>query len=102
MRDGIDVSDAKCYVEDVARVGPGGHYLMEDSTLAACRSEEFLQPRLVDRNAFERWEELGRPDMYSQARKRVDEILAGPLKAPLPGDVAEKLAGILRRADAEL
>ena len=102
MRDGIDVSDAKNYMEDVARVGPSGHYLMEESTLLACRSEEFFQPKLVDRNAFERWEELGKPDMYSRARQRVDEILAGPLKNPLPGEVAEKLDAILRRADAEL
>ena len=102
MRDGIDVSDAKSYMDDIARVGPGGHYLMEESTLLACRSDEFFQPRLVDRNAFERWEEFGKPDMYSRARQRVDEILAGPLKNPLPGDVAAKLDEILRRADADL
>jgi len=102
MKDGIDVSDAKDYRQDVARVGPGGHFLMEESTLLACRSEEFLQPKLVDRGAYERWEELGRPDMYRRARQRVQEILAGPLKHPLPGDVADRLASILRRADREL
>jgi trimethylamine--corrinoid protein Co-methyltransferase len=102
MRDGVSVSDAKNYYADVARVGPGGNFLMEDSTVAACRSEEFLLPQLVDRNTYEQWLELGRPDMYGKARQRVEEILAAPLKNPLPDKVLVKLDDIMRRADEEL
>jgi len=102
IRDGVDTSDAKDYLADVAKVGPGGHYMMEDSTLAACRSEEFYAPTLSDRNTHERWVELGRSDMYSKAREKVEEILAAPHKNPLPDDVIGKLEDIQRRADEEL
>jgi trimethylamine--corrinoid protein Co-methyltransferase len=102
MRDGIDVSDAKDYLEDVARVGPGGHFLMEESTLAACRSEEFLTPQLADRNTYDQWLELGKPDLYSRAREKVKEILAAPPKNPLPDKVIGKLEAIMRKADEEL
>jgi trimethylamine--corrinoid protein Co-methyltransferase len=102
IRDGVDVSDAKNQFEDVKAVGPGGHFLTRPSTLRACRSDEFYAPQLCDRNTFERWSELGRPDVYARARERVEEILATPQKNPLPDDVIGKLEGIMQRADEEL
>ena len=75
---------------------------MQPGTLKYCRSNEFFQPELCDRNTYEHWEELGKPDLYSNARKKVEEILAGPLNNPLPDDVIGKLEEIGRRADEEL
>ena len=102
LKDGIDVSDAQDYFGDVARLGPGGHFLMEDNTVAACRSPQFIHPQLAERSPYEEWLKLGRPDMYSKARKKVQSILASPLKQPLPGDVIGKLEDIMRRADEQL
>lgn len=102
MRAGVDTSDSKDYFPDIKSVGPGGHFLMQDTTLKACRSDEFYAPPLSDRNTYERWTELGRPDMYGKARERVEEILAGPLDNPLPDDTVGNLQEILRRAEAEL
>jgi len=75
---------------------------MQDSTLAACRSEEFYAPKLFDRHTFERWAELGKPEVYTKARERVEEILATPQKNPLPDDVIGKLDEIVRKAHEEL
>jgi len=102
IRDGIDMSAAKNYFEDIQQVGPNGHFLMQPNTLSACRSKEFMMPALCDRNTFEQWAELGRPDIYDRAKERVEEILASPQKNPLPDDVIGKLEDIMRRADAEL
>ena len=102
FKDGIDVSDAKDRMNDIVQVGPGGHFLMQPSTVKACRSDEFYTPALSDRNTFDRWEALGSPTLYGNARKRVEEILAGPLKNPLPDDVLGKLEDIVRRANEEL
>lgn len=102
MKDGVDICDAKNYFEDIANVKPGGHFLMEPSTLEACHSDEFLMPGLFDRNTHDRWLELGSPDVYSKARKKVEEILASPQKNPLPDKIIGKLEDIMRRADKEL
>ena len=102
MREGVDVSDAKNYFDDIAEVGPGGHFMMQESTLAACRSDEFYAPLLCDRHGFDRWTDLGKPNLYSKARERVEEILSAPQKNPLPDDVIGKLDEIVRRADEEL
>lgn len=102
FKEGIDSSRAKDLYADVKSAQPGGHFLMQPGTLKYCRSNEFFQPGLSDRNTYEHWEALGRPDLYSNARKRVEEILAGPLKNPLPDDVLGKLEEIGQRADAAL
>jgi trimethylamine--corrinoid protein Co-methyltransferase len=102
MKDGVDVCDAKNYFEDIANVKPGGHFLLEPSTLEACRSDEFLMPGLFDRNTHDQWLELGKPDVYPKARKKVEEILAAPQKNPLPDKIIGKLEDIMRRADKEL
>jgi trimethylamine:corrinoid methyltransferase-like protein len=72
------------------------------NTTKACRSAEFSAPSLCDRNTYEKWHELGRPDIYDRARERVEEILATPQKNPLPDDVIGKLEDIMRRADETL
>ena len=102
LRDGIDLSAEKDLQEDIKRVGPGGHFLGEESTLAACRSDEFLEPRLVDRNSYEEWKNLGSPDVYTKARERVEEILSSPQTDPLPDAVIGKLEEIMVRADEQL
>jgi hypothetical protein len=40
--------------------------------------------------------------MYANARKKVQEILAGPRLDPLPEDVTHKLDEILLTADREI
>jgi trimethylamine--corrinoid protein Co-methyltransferase len=99
IRNGVDVSDAKDLLEDVKAVGPRGHFLAQRSTREACRSDEFLQTELFDRNPHERWVELGKPDVYDKAREKVDEILSIPLKNPLPDDVLGVFEDIERRID---
>jgi len=102
IRDGIDVSAAKDYFEDIKEVKPNGHFLMQSNTLTACRSSEFMMSALCDRGTFEEWVSLGRPDIYDRAKERVEEILALPQKNPLSDDVIGKLEEIMRRADDEL
>jgi len=59
-------------------------------------------PILSDRSSFESWAQLGRPDIYDKAQKKVEEILATPQKHPLSDEVIGKLEAIIRRAEEEL
>jgi len=102
LRDGIDTSEEKDFYDDISSVKAGGHFLEQMNTVKACRSDEFVMPMLSDRNTFETWAALGRPDLYSEAQKKVEEILATPQKTPLSDDVIGKLDDIIRRAEEEL
>jgi trimethylamine--corrinoid protein Co-methyltransferase len=76
-------------VEAIARVGPGGHYLMDDHTLRFMRSELF-QPSLADRQNRANWEAAGSQDARSRARARVEKLLRThePLELPAAVDKA--------------
>jgi trimethylamine---corrinoid protein Co-methyltransferase len=102
LAEGVDCSDEKYLFEDIARIGPGGHFLGAKSTRKAARSEEIYTPHLVDRHSYESWVSLGKPSMYSNAREVVAGILEEPLVDPLPGELCEKLHQILRRAEREI
>jgi trimethylamine--corrinoid protein Co-methyltransferase len=99
LREGVDISPEKDYFEDIKEVGPGGHFLRQRNTRTAARSNEFVMPQLVDRNPYDQWAALGRPDLYENAKVKVEEILAVPQKNPLPDEVIGKLENIMRKAD---
>jgi len=102
MVQGIDVDEKKNYFDDIAAQGPGGNFLKARSTRLAARSDEFFRSELVDHNPYETWLNLGKPTIYSNARKKVEEILAAPVADPMPETILEKLDEILLRADREL
>lgn len=99
---GVDSSPQKELFEDIAQTGPGGNFLKLKNTRLAARSDEFFYPLLFDRLSPEKWIEAGKPTIYTKAREKVDEILAGPLIDPLPESVCMELDAILASADREL
>jgi len=72
---GITVDDETLAYDVIARVGPGGNYLMEPHTLKRCRTE-FYQPVISSREGIESWMNAGRPDAVSRARQRWQKLVA--------------------------
>lgn len=99
---GVDSSLEKTLTDDIIKVGPGGNFLAQRSTRDLARSGETYLSGLLDRHTLDQWLELGRPDLYSNARHKVEEILAAPLEDPLAPDTSGRLDEILARADREL
>jgi len=99
---GVDASPEKVLTDDIIRVGPSGNFLAQKSTRSLARSGETYLSGLLDRHTLDQWLELGKPDMYSNARQKVAEILAASVEDPLPEDVFAKLDEILAKADREL
>lgn len=102
MKDGISVSDDHDYFEDIKAVGQGGHFLKQKNTRAAFRSSEFFQAELCDRNSYDRWLDLGKRDMIDVARDKVQAILQGERKNPLPEATEKQLREIMEEAGRKL
>jgi trimethylamine--corrinoid protein Co-methyltransferase len=102
LREGVDSAPEKDLFDDIAQVGPGGHFLKSRSTRLAARSREFYTPMLIDRHGYEAWGSLGQPSMYGNAREKVKEILNSPQVDPLPDRVIAELDEILRTAENEI
>jgi trimethylamine--corrinoid protein Co-methyltransferase len=95
MRDGIDVSAEKDCYEDIVHVGQGGHFLKQPSTRAGFRSKEFYVPSLLDRDSYDEWCDLGSPNMFTEANKKVKGILAAEPEHPLTLDVEKQIREIM-------
>ncbi len=80
---GVDSSPQRSLTDDLLAVPPGGNYLTRKSTRSLARSDEFLLSSLRDHHTLEQCAQLGKPSMYSNARKKVDEILAAPVQDPV-------------------
>jgi len=102
LAEGVDCTEEKDLFDDIAHVGPGGHFLGSRSTRTAARGTEFLTSQLVDHHAYETWINLGKPSMYAKAREMVASLLDEPLIDPLPEEVCEKLDRILQKAEKEI
>ena len=96
-------SDEDKWLEDViGRVGPGGNFLAERSTVKGVRGGEWHINKLGVHSTFERWEAAGRPTLLEQAREKVEQILATHQPLPLDEDVERELDRIQKRAQAEV
>ena len=100
-RQGIAVDDDKWLEDVIHRVGPGGHFLTESSTVKALREGEMYISQLGWHDSFEAWEAAGRPTVLEEAREKVGEILATHQPLPLDDDVERELDRIQKRAQAE-
>lgn len=88
------VDAARALVDDIAAVGPGGHYLGRRSTRQLHRAGEVWQPAIWQRGPFEAYE--GRP-LAEEAAARAEEVLRTHEVLPLSDDVAAEVDAVIER-----
>jgi trimethylamine--corrinoid protein Co-methyltransferase len=100
MLQGIPVTDDDLALPVIEDVGPGGHFLDQDHTLAHMR--ERWSGRFFARETWEEWEALGRPEPKDRARDRAVDLIASHQPIPLDEAVDRELQAIVARyADTE-
>jgi trimethylamine--corrinoid protein Co-methyltransferase len=95
---GILTNDEMWLDDVIQRVGPGGHFLGEKSTVANMRSGEWMFPRLGVHEAQELWEMTGKKDILEEAREKVEYLLSTHKPLPLSDEVEKELDKIQKRA----
>jgi len=96
---GILTNDEMWLDDVIQRVGSGGHFLGEKSTIANMRSGEWLIPRLGVHEAQESWEMAGKKDILEEAREKVEHLLSTHEPLPLSDEVEKELDKIQKRAN---
>jgi len=83
-------------VDTIKSVGPGGSFLDSDHTLD--HYMENWMPGISDRNAFDRWKELGATTMEERVKVKIKSILsASAVPFDKSSDVDAVLAKIIDR-----
>ena len=97
MLSGIKTDPATLGFDTIDKVGPGGHFILEDHTVEHMM-DEFYYPEFADRSNYDMWETKGRPDMLSNAKTAVEAVLKdGPTKtmdASLVGEIRDRFKEI--------
>jgi len=97
MMQGILVDEETLALDVIDRVGPGGHFLVEDHTLRHFRENWY--PRLMDRGDHASWQSKGGKRLAQVVNERVRELLATYQPEPLNSEVAAALNAIIRDAE---
>ncbi|MBA7534517.1 Glycine betaine methyltransferase [subsurface metagenome] len=95
---GIDTSSEKWLMDIIEKVGSGGNYLGELTTLKSIQNGEWYLSDIGSHTTFENWVAGGKKDVLSQIREKVDQILDAYEPLPLGEDVEKELDKICKRA----
>jgi trimethylamine--corrinoid protein Co-methyltransferase len=96
MMKGIEVSDETLMLDELHRIGPGGHFLDTEHTLR--RFRDFWFPGLLDRQRRLQWFDAGATTLEGGLANRVNKILEEHQPGPLDPDKKRKVWEILARA----
>ena len=84
------VNDDTIDMETIQEVGACGEYLTHQRTLEFCRSA-FMPTRVMNRLAFDPWQALGAPNIYTRAGKVLKERLEAYRKPDIEPAIAKDL-----------
>ncbi len=101
LRGSLDFSDAEEAMEAIAQVGPGGHFLGTEHTLARYETA-FHAPILSDWRPYEFWENAGAPDTAQRANAKWKAMLEAYEEPPMDEGTKEALAEYVARRTEEL
>jgi trimethylamine--corrinoid protein Co-methyltransferase len=95
MTRGVVVDDETLALDVIDEMGPTGHYLQHPHTLR--HYKEPFYSSLFDKGGYAQWRKRGAKTMEQRAAERVEQILESHHAPPLPKDVQEGIAAIVRR-----
>lgn len=90
---GIEVSHDTLMLDELHRVGPGGHFLDTDQTLK--RFRDFWYPGLLDRGIRPQWLAAGATTLGQRLNAKVRKIIAEHQPKPLEAEKKRQVKEIL-------
>lgn len=97
--DGFPLDAEALALEEIHKVGPGGHFLSQKHTRRHFR--EFWEPTLWNRRRVGEWVAAGGKRLGDLLRERTTSLIETHQPVPLPDSVRQEIQYILRQAEAE-
>jgi len=101
MAEGIKWDDFDEALATVRDIGPGGHYLGHEHTLANFQ-KAFFMPKLFDNNSYEQWVAEGNKDVTERALTEAKALLNAYEEPKLDEGVNEALLDYIARRESEI
>ncbi len=88
--EGIRVDDDTLALEEIRKVGPGGHFVSSRHTRQNMRKEQFM-PKLSDRDSRDAWQKAGAKDAWKRAAEISRSILDAEPASTIGADVRKQI-----------
>jgi trimethylamine--corrinoid protein Co-methyltransferase len=90
IRRGFEFSEEDLALDVIAKVGPGGSFMIHPHTVKRMKTSALLTT-LADRNARAQWEAKGALDTHSRALNRARDILSHASPTAFPAEVESRI-----------
>ena len=97
MMQGISIDEETLGLDIIDRVGPGGHFLLEEHTRRHMRENWY--PQLMDRGDYASWAAKGNKRLAQVVNERTRDILNSYQPEPLADDTTADLRSIVEKAE---
>jgi trimethylamine--corrinoid protein Co-methyltransferase len=87
---GFEFNEENLALDVIARVGPGGNFMLEDTTVKWMKSAGLLT-RISDRDTRDTWEARGALDSHAKGLQRAHQLLARPNQAVFPAELDARI-----------
>jgi trimethylamine--corrinoid protein Co-methyltransferase len=82
----------------IQKVGPGGHFMAQPSTIKNMRSGEWYLTEFGWHGGYEEWHAAGKPNLIQESRQKIEYILSNHQPLPLSEEMEQELENIFNRA----
>jgi len=97
---GIPVNEEDLAFKIIYKVGPGGHFMIDDHTLK--HFKETWYSDLCDRQKYDAWNKSGKLTLGDRIKQQVKDIIDNHKPDPLPSDVLSSIHEVVKKMDAQI
>jgi trimethylamine--corrinoid protein Co-methyltransferase len=91
----IAFDDDRLCVDAIKRVGFGGNFLTDDTTLKYLRTD-YYEPKILNRLSREDWIKAGSKDINARAKERITRLMKEHQPEPLDAGVKKELRALVK------
>ena len=94
---GIPVDDDRLAIDAIKRMGFGGNFMTDETTIKYLRSD-YYQTKTFNRLSREDWAKAGSKDINAMAKERIQKLMKEHQPIPLEPDVQKELQTLVEHA----
>ena len=93
--EGIPVDDDRLSVDAIKRVGFGGNFMTDETTIKYLRTD-YYEPKILNRLSREGWEKAGSKNINAVAKDRIKKLIAEHQPVPLDKAISKELRTLVK------
>jgi len=93
--EGIPADDDRLSVDAIKRVGFGGNFMTDETTIKYLRTD-YYEPKILNRLSREDWEKAGSKNINAAAKERIKKLMAEHQPAPLDKAIGKELRTLVK------